>query len=567
MKKPLTLKIQLLVTLLPIFFIFTLIVSVVSYSLFYTNTRSYTNNQIEQSSYQCLNNYETFFNSVIDTSNSIERKVSNMDLINEKDDITTYLDDLLSLQSELSNAAIYSLKGEVIASNLNYESVTNATTTDWFINANNNRLLNFFSSIDYLDGLYGFTLSKYVTYNTEQEGGILKLDFDFTNVINLISETDLGNGGHITIYDNNYNVVYCSGIFNQKETKLVQDVVLGSKIVRLDNVEYNMYISTLSNTRWKVAIFTNYESISSTLSNFLIILIILTIVIIVVEGGILYFVSTGITNPIRLLKREMSNVESLKFNPNDLLLIKGNKEVIELSKSFNQMMKRIDELAKKNIEEEEEKRKSELKALQNQINPHFLYNTLDSIVYLIEKKDNEKAEEMIIALSKFFRISISKGRTIIPLEKEIEHVKYYLLIQKIRFGKSFSYNVDIKIDISKYYTIKLILQPLVENAIIHGLKELEGNGKINIEVDKEDDLIKILISDNGFGILPSKLNEIYENMKDKTKNSSVGLKNVYQRLKIYYGEKADLKIISDLDIGTTIIIYIPISEALKNEEK
>ena len=567
MKKPLTLKIQLLVTLLPIFFIFTLIVSVVSYSLFYTNTRSYTNNQIEQSSYQCLNNYETFFNSVIDTSNSIERKVSNMDLINEKDDITTYLDDLLSLQSELSNAAIYSLEGEVIASNLNYESVTNATTTDWFINANNNRLLNFFSSIDYLDGLYGFTLSKYVTYNTEQEGGILKLDFDFTNVINLISETDLGNGGHITIYDNNYNVVYCSGIFNQKETKLVQDVVLGSKIVTLDNVEYNMYISTLSNTRWKVAIFTNYESISSTLSNFLIILIILTIVIIVVEGGILYFVSTGITNPIRLLKREMSNVESLKFNPNDLLLIKGNKEVIELSKSFNQMMKRIDELAKKNIEEEEEKRKSELKALQNQINPHFLYNTLDSIVYLIEKKDNEKAEEMIIALSKFFRISISKGRTIIPLEKEIEHVKYYLLIQKIRFGKSFSYNVDIKIDISKYYTIKLILQPLVENAIIHGLKELEGNGKINIEVDKEDDLIKILISDNGFGILPSKLNEIYENMKDKTKNSSVGLKNVYQRLKIYYGEKADLKIISDLDIGTTIIIYIPISEALKNEEK
>ena len=328
-----------------------------------------------------------------------------------------------------------------------------------------------------------------------------------------------------------------------------------------------MYISTLSNTRWKVAIFTNYESISSTVSNFLIILIILTIVIIVVEGGILYFVSTGITNPIRLLKREMSNVESLKFNPNDLLLIKGNKEVIELSKSFNQMMKRIDELAKKNIEEEEEKRKSELKALQNQINPHFLYNTLDSIVYLIEKKDNEKAEEMIIALSKFFRISISKGRTIIPLEKEIEHVKYYLLIQKIRFGKSFSYNIDIKIDISKYYTIKLILQPLVENAIIHGLKELEGNGKINIEVDKEDDLIKISISDNGFGILPSKLNEIYENMKDKIKNSSVGLKNVYQRLKIYYGEKADLKIISDLDIGTTIIIYIPISEALKNEEK
>ena len=135
------------------------------------------------------------------------------------------------------------------------------------------------------------------------------------------------------VYDNNYNVVYCSGIFNQKETKLVQDVVLGSKIVRLDNVEYNMYISTLSNTRWKVAIFTNYESISSTLSNFLIILIILTIVIIVVEGGILYFVAVGALNVggiyfyIEPRLQHKSNLYTRKFEYKDPIFVKKGEEI------------------------------------------------------------------------------------------------------------------------------------------------------------------------------------------------------------------------------------------------
>ena len=126
-------------------------------------------------------------------------------------------------------------------------------------------------------------LGHLIVYNTARDLSATKFILN-----NYLPNYFIFNSGS-QIYDNNYNVVYCSGIFNQKETNLVQDVVLGSKIVRLDNVEYNMYISTLSNTRWKVAIFTNYESISSTLSNFLIILIILTIVIIVVEGGILYF--------------------------------------------------------------------------------------------------------------------------------------------------------------------------------------------------------------------------------------------------------------------------------------
>ena len=564
-KTPLSLKVKLIATLLPVFLVFTLVIAFTSYILYYINIKNYTDNQIEQSSYQCINNYETFFSSVIETSNSIERKVTNID-IEDNPSFNTYLDDVLNLKNELSSASIYSLDGMCLASNSNYTIETNITNAPWFINAKNNKLIAFFSGLNYSDGRYGFTLSKYITYNHDLNEGILKLDLDFTNVINLISETDLGVGGHVSIYDNDYGLIYCSEAYNPIELEEVKKTVLGTDIVSISNTNYWMFVSTLTNTRWKVAIFTNYDGVSSTINNFLIIILVSTFIIIVLEGAFIYIFSTEVTYPIRILKNEMNNVESLNYDSKMFKVVKGNKEVIELSNSFNQMMKRIDELAKKNIEDEKEKRRYELRSLQNQINPHFLYNTLDSIVYLIEKKENDKAEEMIIALSKLFRISISRGKNFIPLEKEIEHAKQYLKIQKIRFGDSFTYEININTDISKYFVNKLILQPIIENAIIHGFKEKEGNGVIKVNVYQNNEFLVLEVVDNGFGILPKKIDEIYKSFNSK-ETSGVGLKNVYQRLKLYYGEKADLKINSQLDNGTSISLIIPLSEVSQNEEK
>jgi two-component system sensor histidine kinase YesM len=155
-------------------------------------------------------------------------------------------------------------------------------------------------------------------------------------------------------------------------------------------------------------------------------------------------VVNSITNPIKRLQKEMVEIESLNYETTLQPEIGGTSEVVELNHSFNQMMGRITELTSAIVSEKEEQRKSELKALQNQINPHFLYNTLDSIIAMIDKGENEKAEDMIVALSKFFRISISKGQNIIPLPNEIEHARNYLLIQKMRFGDSFSYTIDVE---------------------------------------------------------------------------------------------------------------------------
>ena len=328
-----------------------------------------------------------------------------------------------------------------------------------------------------------------------------------------------------------------------------------------------LFLSTISKTTWKVAIFTNYENVSSVIWNFLYAIILLAITISFLFLIFINLLATSITTPISKLQNQMANIVSLDYIQIPKEEIKGSIEVEALADSFDKLLERIRSQTIKLKREEAEKHKSELRALQNQINPHFLYNTLDSIIYLIDKGENEKAEEMILALSKFFRISISRGKNIIPLSKEVEHAKNYLLIQKIRFGEKFNYSIDFDPQLNKYYTIKLILQPLVENAIVHGLKEMQGIGEISVKAYLSGDLIKIIIKDNGFGILPEKLEEIKKSLNDNKKQNGVGIKNVYQRLKLYYGNQADILIESELDVGTTITIIIPSQEALSDEEK
>ena len=229
---------------------------------------------------------------------------------------------------------------------------------------------------------------------------------------------------------------------------------------------------------------------------------------------------------------------------------------MELDASFQAMISRIEELTQSIIVEKEEQRKSELLALQNQINPHFLYNTLDSILALIDKKENDKAEEMVVALSRFFRISISRGQNIIPLSKEIEHAKNYLVIQKLRFGDACDYEFDVDAGLLAMNVVKLILQPIIENSINHGLKEGQ-KGTIRIRGYRDSGFVRLDISDDGYGMSPKKKQELEQSLREQTPAQGVGLKNVYLRLKVYYGSKADVTISSQLDVGTTVSLWIP----------
>lgn len=254
----------------------------------------------------------------------------------------------------------------------------------------------------------------------------------------------------------------------------------------------------------------------------------------------------------------MKKVESGNFDIDIDIDVQGDDEVKRLSRAFNMMVKRIRSLMEQIISEQEAKRKSELKALQAQINPHFLYNTLDSIVWMNENKDYVGVTTMVVALSQFFRISISRGRELITVSDEIEHIKSYLIIQKIRYKNKFKFSIEAQPEALGYKTLKLILQPIVENAIYHGVEQLYDEGIIKINVSIDGDTILFQVTDNGYGIKPDILKDILNKKANEKDSGGVGLKNVNERIKLFFGEQYGIEIDSILDVGTTVNIRIPI---------
>jgi two-component system sensor histidine kinase YesM len=335
--------------------------------------------------------------------------------------MANYFDTLETFKAEILEMSLYK------ASDASYLSGDSKAETKaaisgsevWYTSAKNNPLINFFSPVTAAGVTNTFTLSRYLTYDKDQSlNAVLKVDFDFAKIVDTVSRASLGEGGRFIIYTKEYQTIYTStssGAFTTDEKALVQNLVIGSTSVNFDGHYFYLYAATITNTSWRVAIFTNQDALRTAIYRFTWIITLVGAAVIAAFITILLLVVNSITAPIKKLQKEMVEIESLNYQTALQPEIGGTSEVVELNHSFNQMMGRITELTSAIVSEKEEQRKSELKALQNQINPHFLYNTLDSIIAMIDKGENEKAEEMIVALSKFFRISISKGQNIIPL--------------------------------------------------------------------------------------------------------------------------------------------------------
>ena len=233
----------------------------------------------------------------------------------------------------------------------------------------------------------------------------------------------------------------------------------------------------------------------------------------------------------------------------------GTREVRELSNSFGHMVVRIQQLMSTVREEEVNLRKTELKALQAQINPHFLYNTLDSIAWMCERGRNADAVKMVHALARLFRISISRGQELIPIAKEIEHAESYLQIQKYRYKNRFTYEFQVDPDCLDYCCNKITLQPILENAINHGLELMVDEGHITVEICQDGGDILFRVRDNGVGMSPEQVEAILARAPGE--NAGIGIRNVDDRLKIYFGREYGLHITSELDVGTCVEIRMP----------
>ena len=384
----------------------------------------------------------------------------------------------------------------------------------------------------------------------------VSMDIRFSNIANYVDDVGIGLHGYCFIMDSEGNLVYhpqqqliYSGLKREDSVALKE---LSDGTHTKDSVIYTIY--TLDNCNWRI-MGVSYvdELITAKVMSMLRLLAALLLLVLAATVATGMIFSRMITRPANQLGEAMrafeKNAEGFTYER-----VHGTSEIVALSDSFNHMVVRIQRLMEKVRQEEITLRKTELNALQAQINPHFLYNTLDSIAWMCEEERNKEAVVMVNALAKLFRISISKGHELITIQKECEHAESYLKIQKYRYKNQFSYEFYVQESCREYLCNKITLQPIIENAIYHGL-DMSEEGKIRIEVMERDDHIVLAVIDNGVGMSKEQCKEIlHRDAKDKT---GIGIKNVNDRIRIYFGEKYGLSIESELDEGTRVEICIP----------
>ena len=314
----------------------------------------------------------------------------------------------------------------------------------------------------------------------------------------------------------------------------------------------------LNYARWRVVGVSSLKGVLSFDEDMPAFIITIVATILLFVAILAFWVSFSITRPLRRLMALMERVESGEFELYDET--RGIYEVTALSDSFNQMVTRVKLLMERVLTEQQALRKSEVRALHAQINPHFLYNTLDSVVWLAERGDRDNAVKMIEALSGFFRLTLHGGKDIIPARDELKCVESYLTIQKMRFGDKFDFEISADPSVDGLLSMKMLLQPLVENAVVHGLGSEKEGGVISVRAYAEEDCLVYEVRDNGFGMEPETLDRLrWEGSPDSPPpDSGIGIQNIRQRIRLFYGGSYGLTFESEPDEGTLVTVRIPI---------
>ncbi|WP_194543377.1 cache domain-containing sensor histidine kinase [Paenibacillus sp. JZ16] len=396
--------------------------------------------------------------------------------------------------------------------------------------------------------------------NSSNGLGILLIDLNFKVINDMLSKLDLGNRGYVFVIDRQGRIVYhpqqqllYSNLKTERLEQVLQDKQ-GGFVVKEGGAS-RIYSIKDTDFGWKiVGVFYENELVDNKKQMQLSFAI---AGLLCLGVGVLFSVviSRNLTRPIKKLQEKMTEVEKGNF---DIRVPVGHsREISGLARSFNVMVLKVKELMDQIVIEQEIKRKSELNALQAQINPHFLYNTLDSIIWMAESKKHDEVILMTSALARLFRASLSKGREMIPIATEVEHITNYLKIQQMRYQDKIRFTLDMDRELYPYLTLKVLLQPLVENAIYHGIKNKEGPGTITITGRLQDDRIRFQVMDDGIGMDRSKVETLLISTGSQHSRNSVGIANVHQRIQLYFGAEYGLRYTSEPGAGTNVTVLIP----------
>ncbi|MDD3369759.1 MAG: sensor histidine kinase [Lachnospiraceae bacterium] len=500
--------------------------------------------------------------------------------IKDKDLATESVDPEMTLLYEankdnLISIACYSGDGELVAAapvSTEKEGL-NAADQDWFMAATE-QMENLHFSTPHVQNLFDNASYRYywvvslsraveLTENGNSSMGVLLVDMNYSSIEQLFKKVNYDTSSeYVYLMDSNGEIIYhprqkliYTDLYqenNLEEAKLAdgsyEEMFQGSK--RLITVK------TVSYTGWKIVSIVPMSSFDMGLLGtrmFVIMLMSLTMLAVILFNQL---VSAQIARPLQKLNNSIKDWESGNMNPD--IYVGGSQETEHLGRTLRSVVAQLRQLMDDIVVEQEEKRKSELDALQSQINPHFLYNTLDSIVWMIEGERYDDAVFMITQLASLFRVSLSRGRTIISIEDEIRHAQNYMNIQKIRYKNKFTVTFKVEEEVLQCCTVKLVVQPLLENAIYYGTEEMDGDGEVTVRGYRNEQDVYLEVSDNGLG-MPEEIVEqlLTENNRVRKRGSGVGLLNVHNRIALRFGKPYGLEIESYPDEGTIVRIHLP----------
>lgn len=433
----------------------------------------------------------------------------------------------------------------------------------------------FESSSDQYRWVIPMTRVVEITKGTDTVQGILLIHLNYTGLKLLLDGVTLGNEGYIYLIDGNGEIIYHpraqlidSGL-EHENNRAVSEYRDGIYQETFQGEERVITVKSVGYTGWKLIGVAPRQTVSLNSLKTQLLVVFVAAFILFLMSLVNSYISSRITTPIRKLELSVNEIE--KGNLNAKVDAEGSYEIRHLGQSVQNMAKQIQVLMADIVSEHEKKRKQEFDTLQSQINPHFLYNTLDIIVWMIENEKPDQAVKAVTALARFFRISLSRGKSIITVKDELEHVRNYLMIQHMRFKNRFSYTIEAEDEVLELASLKLMLQPLVENAIYHGMEFMDGDGEIFISAWKEGEDLYLKVSDNGLGMTEEQVARLFSDMPDtgSSRGSGIGVKNVNERIRLYFGSEYGLSIESEPDEGTVVTIHLPAvaySEIRQKEE-
>ncbi len=415
---------------------------------------------------------------------------------------------------------------------------------------------------------------------THEVIGFIVIDLDDSVVERFTDTVTIGKTGFFYVVDSSGNTIFTPSRIKASDRVLMPADLSnrlserrGGFVDRKETKPKFVVFTTSETTGWKVVGLVPLQEIVAEANEIRQLIIVSVALSILFTITSYFFITRRLTYPVQLLKNKMRQAASgyleAKVKPT------GQDEIADLGNSFNIMLEKIKMLLQQSIEEQEHIQKAELRTLQAQINPHFLYNTLDSIIWTAEAGKNKDVIQLVQALSKFFRTSLNKGRDWIRLEEELDHVRSYLVIQQMRYRDILHYEIEVEPALATLPILKMTLQPIVENALYHGIKNKRGKGLIRIigRADYEDHMV-LQIVDNGIGISIHKLEQLKDQLNKQRMpeetgdevSGGFGLHNVHQRIRLYYGERYGVQVDSIDQTGTTVTIRIPIRGGAQDEK-